>query len=277
MKKGLVILGIFILICGVFALPHLGEGQAVAAIDVEATAVEVMEAQILASTVQIELFGNGRIEGNQRHIQTSRGFGTIVQYEGRRFILTHNHWSIPAAELSRAEIRTAEGVLLLILEGPTFYNLARYRDGGTMLLDPPAELTEAEAAELGDSSAVQIGSTVWLATYDVDQGHSIKIDTAWVQKIDTNIVPGRLHLRGQETAVNSGDSGGGVWANGKLVANLWTIQVAEQTWGLGISLNRSTGSIVAGMQPLPGAAGVTLTNLTAETAVDGGFERGMQP
>lgn len=276
MKKFLAILAIMIFGGGSLALSNLGEGQADAAINVAATEIAAMEAQILASTVQIELFDHGRIEGNQRHIQTSRGFGTVVQFEGQRFILTHNHWSIPAAELSRVEIRNGAGQTLFVLEGATFYSLVRYQDGGTMLLDAPHGLAGVNAAELGDGPALQTGSTVWLATYDVERGEGIQIETAWVKEVDGAAVPGRLMLEGQESAVISGDSGGGVWANGKLVGNLWTIQVSERTWGLGISLNRPTGSIMAGIQPLPGAAGVTSADLAAKTAVDGGFERGIQ-
>lgn len=276
MKKVFAILMILVLAAAGFAWTNLGEGQVDAAIDVDSAVITAMESQILASTIQIELFDHGRIEGNVRQVRTSRGFGTVVQYEGQRFILTHNHWSIPAAELNRAEIRDGAGQTLLILESPTFYSLVRYQDGGTMLLDAPQGLAGVNAAELGPGADVQVGSTVWLATYDIASGQGIKIETAWVREVAGTAIPGRLTLQGQETAVISGDSGGGVWTNGKLVANLWTVQVAEQTWGLGINLNRPTGSIMAGIQPLPGAAGVTAADLAADMAVDDGFERRMQ-
>jgi hypothetical protein len=277
MKKVLIILVGLVFAVGGFAWSFLGVGerQADAAGNVAATEIAATEAQILASTVQIELFDNGRVEGDIRQIRTSRGFGTVVQFEGQRFILTHNHWSISAAELNRAEIRNGAGQTLLVLDGPAFYSLARYLDGGTLLLAAPAGLAGVNAAELGDASTLPISSTVWLATYDIERGQGIQIETAWVREVDGAAVPGRLMLEGQEMAVISGDSGGGVWANSKLIGNLWTIQVAEQTWGLGISLNRPTGSIVAGMQPLPGAVGLTAVDLMFDSAGDGGFERGM--
>lgn len=275
MKKVFAILMILVFVGG-FGLSQLGERQADAAVNMEAATIAAMEAQILASTVQIELFDNGRIEGDVRQIRTSRGFGTVVQYEGQRFILTHNHWSIPAAELNRMEIRNGAGQTLLVLEGATFYSLVRYQDGGTMLLEAPVGLVGVKAAELGNGAAVQVGSTVWLATYDMEAGQGTEIETAWVREVEGTAVPGRLMLEGQETAVISGDSGGGVWADGKLVGNLWTIQVAERTWGLGISLNRPTGSIVAGMLPLPGAVGLTAADLMFDSAGDAGFERGIQ-
>lgn len=274
MKKVIAILAVLVFVGGGFGWAHPGSEQADAAVKVEAPAIAALEAQILDSTVQIEMFDAGQVEGSIRQVRTSQGFGSVVQYGGQRFILTHNHWSIPTAELNRVEIRNRTGQTLLVLDDAAFSSLVRYQDSGTMLLAAPAELAEAEAAELGDSSAVQVGSTVWLATHDVEQGQRIKIETAWVQEIDANIAPARLYLRGQETAVTCGDSGGGVWANGKLVANLWTIKVAKQTWELGISLYRPTGSIVAAIQPLPGAAGISAADLMAETAVDGGFERG---
>lgn len=275
MKQLIAILMILVFVGGGFGLSHLGEKQADAAVNMEATAIAAMEAQILAGTVQIELFENGRIEGSTRQTRTSRGFGTVVQHQGRRFILTHNHWSIPAADLNRVEIRNGTGQTLLILDGGAFYNLIRYQDGGTLLLDAPPELAGLNAAELGSGADVQVGSTVWLATYDIAAGQGLKIETAWVREVDGTAIPGRLTLQGQETAVISGDSGGGVWANGKLVANLWTIQVAERTWGLGISQQRPTGSIVAGIQPLSGVLGLTTADLMSDSTGDTDFERGL--
>ena len=276
MKKVVVVLVMLVLIVGIFTVSHFGEGQAVAAIDVEATVIAAMKAQILASTVQIEMFDMGRIEEGLRHVRTSRGFGTVVQYEGRRFILTHNHWSIPAAELSRVAFRNGAGDGLLVLDGAAFYGLVRYADGGTMLLDAPVGLSEVSAAELGDRAALAVGDTVWLATYDYEDGIGVWIETAWIEEVEGSYVPGRLMLRGEETAVTSGDSGGGVWVDGKVVGNLWAIQVAKSEWLGGIERRRPIGSIVAGLEPLSGVIGLSADDLMLEPIGVTDFERGME-
>lgn len=276
MKKAIVLLiGSVIATVGLaWLFLGISQGQAKAVGNVAAAEIASMEARILASTVQIELFDYGRIEGGVRQIRTSQGFGTVVQSEGQRFILTHNHWSVRASELNRVEIRNGLGQNLLVLAGSVFNSLVRYNDGGTMLLEAPPELAGVNAAELGDATALDIGSTVWLATYNAAASQGIEIETAWVREVDGTAVPGRLLLEGQGAAINSGTSGGGVWVDGKLVGNLWTIQVGEG--GLGLSQQRPTGFIVAGIQPIPGAIGLTAADLIRDSDGITDYERGLE-
>ncbi len=257
-----------------YALWPVDEEQAVAASDGGETAVTGMEAQILASTIQIEMFAEEWVEGGLGHIRASRGLGTVVQYGGQRFILTHNHWSIPWSELSRVEIRNSGGEGLLALDGTAFYGLVYYVDEGTMLLNAPAGLDGVTAAELGDGSILQVGSHAWLATYGDGNGLGIKIETAWVKEVDGSAVPGRLILEGQETAVISGDSGGGVWLNGKVVGNLWAILVAESRGLGGLEQRIPTGSIVAGIQVLSDVLNIRAGDLEMDMAVENGYENG---
>ena len=282
MKVGIfAVLMVFVLIFGGCAIFDNGEGQADAAINVEATVIAVMEAQILASTVQIALFDHGWIEGDLKHTHMAIGLGTVVEYGGQPYILTHNHWSIAAAELNRAEIRNGSGELLQMLPGNTFYNLVRYADGGTMVLNAPEELGDFPAAELGDGTAVQMGNTVWMATYANETRNSIAIETAWVQEIDASYIPGRFKLQGEEKAVVVGDSGGGVWVNGRLVGNLWGIYMVHTDY-VGSELldlldnKQPTGSIIAGMQPLTGISGVIPEDMREDISPEGDNERGVQ-
>lgn len=257
-----------------YALWPMDEEQAVAASDGGGTAVTTMESQVLASTIQIEMFAEEWVEGGLGHIRTSRGLGTVVQYGGQRFILTHNHWSIPQSEISQVEFRNSVGDGLLALDGVAFYGLVRYLDEGTLLLDAPAGLDGVAAAELGDGSTLQVGSPAWLATYDDGNGLGIKIETAWVKEVDGSAIPGRLILEGQETAVISGDSGGGVWLDGKVVGNLWAIRVAESRGLGGVAQQIPTGSIVAGIQVLSGVLKVRAGDLEVDMAVENGYENG---
>jgi hypothetical protein len=249
--------------------------------EVEAATMATMEAQILASTVQIELFDNGWVDGEEKHTRVSTGLGTVVQYGGRRYILTHNHWSISAAQLNRVEIRNGVGELLLVLPEATFYTLVRYQDGGTMVLDAPEGLAAVTPAGLGDSTDVQAGNTVWMATYANDERNRIKIETAGVEEVEAASVPGRFWLQGDKGAVIVGDSGGGVWVDGKLVGNLWGIYLEQKEW-IGIELFdvpdqiEPTGLILAGLQPLTSLTGVTAEDMSQDLSIQGDYERGIQ-
>lgn len=266
---GLVLLG------GSIACVPIGEQQ------VDASTMAMMEAQILASTVQIELFENGWVDGEGKHTRVSTGLGTVVQYGGRRYILTHNHWSISAAHLNRVEIRNGVGELLLVLPEATFYTLVRYQDGGTMVLDAPEGLGAVPPAGLGDSTDVQAGNTVWMATYANDERNRIKIETAGVEEVEAAAVPGRFWLQGDKEAVVVGDSGGGVWVDGKLVGNLWGIYLEQKEW-IGIELfdvpdqMEPTGLILAGLQPLTSLTGVTAEDMSQDLSTQGDYERGSQ-
>jgi len=271
-KMAKIIFLALIFVVGGFVLWPADEEQAVAAIGAGETAVMTTESQALASTIQIEMFDEEWIEGSLGQIRTSKGLGTVVQNGEQRFILTHNHWSIHRSELSRVAFRNSVGEEILALDGAAFYALVYYVDEGTMLLNAPAGLDGVVAAGLGDSSLLQVGSPVWLATYDDGNGLGIKIETAWIKEVDGSAVPGRLMLEGQETAVISGDSGGGVWANGKVVGNLWAIQVMESKGLGGIEQQIPTGSIVAGIQVLSGA--LKAGDLQLDGAVKEGYERG---
>jgi len=255
-----------------FVLWPADKEQAVAATDVRETAVMDREAQVLASTIQIEMFDEEWAEGSLEQIRTSRGLGTVVQNGEQRFILTHNHWSIPRSKLSRVEFRNAVGDRLLMLDGAAFYALVYYVDEGTMLLNAPAGLDGVTAAGLGDGSLLSVGSTVWLATYADENGQGIKIETAEVKGVDGLAVPGRLILQGRKTAVIFGDSGGGVWVDGKVVGNLWAIQVMGSKGRGGIEQQIPTGSIVAGIQVLSGA--LKAVDLQTDVLVKEGYENG---
>jgi len=257
-----------------FVLWPVDEEQAVAAVGAGETGVMTTEAQALASTIQIEMFDEEWAEGSLGQIRTSRGLGTVVQNGEQRFILTHNHWSIHRSKVSRVEIRNGVGDRLMVLDGAAFYALVYYVDEGTMLLNAPAGLDGVAAAGLGDSSLLQVGSPAWLATYDDGNGLGIKIETAWAKEVDASAVPGRLILEGQETAVIPGDSGGGVWMDGKVVGNLWAIQVAESKGLGGMEQRIPTGSIVAGIQVLSGVLKVKAGDLEADMAVEKGYENG---
>ena len=103
----------------------------------------------LESTIQILLFptdvldelGIGRPQVSLREALSRMdveyryelGLGTLVSHKGELILITHDHWG-PLKNLGAVQFRNAAGDPLLELDGKTFKDLIRYRDGGTMIL-----------------------------------------------------------------------------------------------------------------------------------------------
>lgn len=261
----------------------LGAGSA-PVVGVEAASDAAMKGRILRSTVQIEMVSDARVEGDLQHRLGSQGLGTVVEAGERRFILTHDHWSLADETLSHVILRDAHGVQLLALDGASFLSLVRYRDGGAMLLAAPRELSGVAPAALYDGSQPLAGDTVWLPAR-AEAGHGLRISGAQVQSVHADIVPGSLWLQSAPGTVAAGDSGAGVWYNGKLIANLWGVTEVRNAakggpwswsrWFGGAGDWRRTGLLLAGMQPLYGASGMAADDLVGASG-DAGYERGPQ-
>ena len=259
----------------------LPAGRSARALDAEAAAVVAAQESILSSTMTIEMFGRGRIEGGVKHVSAAQGLGTLVEEGSQRFVITHNHWSVPATELDRVELRTTAGERLLVLEAATFLSLVRYQDWGTMLFEAPQQLQGIAAAALGDGSQLAGGDSVWLVAQDAGMANAVGLATARVESVDVAVTPGLIALRGSDGAVVAGDSGGGIWHDGRLVGNLWAITVAPappswRQWFGGASDWHPTGQILVGMQPLHGAAGLMVSDLAPVFDEQVGYERGPQ-
>ena len=200
----------------------------------EATAPALSDAQqatILASTLQIAMFELAPDEEGTE--PGERGLGTVVAFGGETLILTHDHWAPLTPDLNEVEFRNAQGALMLTLDAQAFMALVVYRDGGTMVLRAPAALERP--VELDGLVAAMPGApadeddVVWLARRAVASGRStVEVVAATVTAVDGAAFPASMRLRNVDgSAVIPGDSGGGVWANGRLLGNLWAAGVKE--------------------------------------------------
>ena len=262
----------------------LGAGTA-PVVSVDAATGTAMREQILRSTVQIEMVGEAWVEDDRQHRLGAQGLGTVVQAGNGRFILTHDHWSLANEDLSQVTLRNAHGAQLLVVDGATFLSLVRYRDGGAMLLETPQELSGLAPAALHEGPRPLTGDIVWLPAR-AGAGNGLMLNAARVEMVHENTVPGTLQLHAAPEAVAAGDSGAGVWFDGKLVANLWavtevrTVVIGESwpwsRWFGGAGDWRRTGVMLAGLQPLQGATGLTAQDLASETPGEHGHERGPQ-
>lgn len=279
MQKTRISIALF-MISGVISLSLAGWNLA-GALGAEAALSIEEERRVMSSIVQIEMFGRATIEGNQRHTTVASGLGTLVQAGRQRFIITHNHWSVSAAELARAELRDAAGERLLVLDAPTFLSLIRYQDAGTMIFAAPPQLTGVLPAALGDGATLVAGDVVWRASQHAGREYHVGLASARVRRVEAAVVPGLIELQGSNAPVLAGDSGGGIWHDGRLVGNLWAITEAtvSPSWRewLGAPAKwQPTGQILAGVQPLGQASRLTISDLAPELANGTDYERGPQ-
>lgn len=208
--------------------------------DVYAQPAVVSEAErqrILAATVQIRLkaplldeAGHVVIAENNGKWRTveveARGLGTLVQWGGQLYVVTHDHWGELLDTAVTAQFFNANGALLAEISGAFFRNLLHYRDQGTLLLQVPPALAVPFGVK-GYGRTLAVGSQVFLTRYQPGTG-VVEVVAATVTAVtEREGVPAYLVQTADGTPVVPGDSGGGVWFEGQLAGNLWRNQAAE--------------------------------------------------
>jgi hypothetical protein len=158
------------------------------------------------------------------------GLGTIVNQGGVILIATHDHWSLLDRKSGLVRLSNSAGVQFLEIELDEFRNHILYRDGGTMVLDASSWINgdNRGAAELFDpyehsDDGIDLGVAASVQVAFRDQQGNVTIAEATVtgadQKVSKDVI--RLKFDGGQY-LDWGDSGGGIWFQGKLLANTWT-------------------------------------------------------
>jgi hypothetical protein len=158
------------------------------------------------------------------------GLGTVVKHGGETLIVTHDHWSLLDRKSGFIRLGDAAGVQFMKIELDEFRNHIIYRDGGTMVLNASFWINgdEPGATELFDSygqsvegTGLGVGASVQVAYRD--QLGVVTIAEATIagtdQKVSREVI--RLRFDGGQY-LDWGDSGGGIWYQGRLLANTWT-------------------------------------------------------
>jgi hypothetical protein len=255
MTRKLVLLsGTFLLvvwILGVFSRSNQYNAYATATLDAST------KQHILSATVRIVFYAPLLDENDQPQIvmanekkevqyvtfKKKEGLGTLVNLNGEAVIVTHDHWTL-LDRLKMARFYDSSGDLLAEVGGDDFNRLIRFRDGGTMVLAFPAQLVAT--AVIGNAQMVQPEDVVFLAYRTPNSGRLdvVAMKVTDVCEYDGHDVFALVSLYGE--VVDHGNSGGGVWCQGKLVANMWsTIQKLFISKEGGNTLNRTDRSMAA--------------------------------
>jgi hypothetical protein len=202
----------------------------------EATSIPVDPAArqtILDATVRMTMYAkdsNDSLAQNERQYVLGDGLGTLVQDGSQQYIVSHDHWSRVTNKLQRVQFHNAAGDLLLELDRDWFYSLVQYRDGGTMILTAPEAIqNQLTAVPVAKGQALQENQTLLIAFWQPESSEQVSVEP--VSVIMTETYQGQTAIRMNSLngkVVVQGNSGGGVFADGQLVGNMWETLVIRQ-------------------------------------------------
>jgi len=151
------------------------------------------------------------------------GMATLVKIQGHDYLVTHNHYSDLLRDRNVIEIRDAKNNILQEMYVAELKSLVVYQDAGTMVLRAPGGLSDKRtAASLDAMSQLKPGDTVQVAHRKQPTRDAVVVLDAVVEDIRMSDGAPVYTLRTLDgESIYPGDSGGGVWYEGKLVANTW--------------------------------------------------------
>ena len=199
----------------------------------EATRQTILNATIKITFLAPKLDENGQakvnvVNGEKQIAYTGgTGLGTVVNRNGENIIITHDHWSLIDNPQAIVELANAQGELLLTMTGPEFNALISHRDGGTTIVNMPASIAGQFQAANSDSAAPVERNDVLTIAYR-NQDDSISVAAMVVSKVaEFGGLPLVVMTSVDGEIVHTGNSGGGVWASGQLVANMWATVLVQ--------------------------------------------------
>jgi len=153
------------------------------------------------------------------------GMGTLVQYQGESYLVTHNHYGDLLQDMNLLELRDAGHRLIRTIYGYEFKSLTIYHDAGTLVLRVPDRVEAAlTPVDLEDALQLRKGDIVQVARLVQPERKHVKILEAVIEQVGVSEQEPVYLLRSLNGELLSpGDSGGGVWHAGKLVANTWAV------------------------------------------------------
>lgn len=151
--------------------------------------------------------------------------GTLVQYQGETYLVTHNHYEEMLQDTNILELHDAENHKIRPISGFEFKRLIVYQDPGTLVLRSPAGLTDTMTpVSIEDQPQLQRGDIVQVAYRGGSNRDKVEILDAVIEEITLSGVTPVCKLRIPDGQLLSpGDSGGGIWSGGIFVGNTWSI------------------------------------------------------
>lgn len=182
--------------------------------------------QILQATLFIDVQA---IQSDVMSLEHS--VGTLVQFQGGIYLVTHNHFGDAWGDTSTIEFRDAKNRMIIPISGFEFKSRIVYQDPGTLVLRAPDVLTDVlTPVNLLSQPQLEPGDIVQIIHRSEPSHYKIETLTAIVEEINTYESTPVYILRSLDgQSLVPGDSGGGVWFDGTLIANSWAVSSTGST------------------------------------------------
>ena len=221
---------VVIVILGIvgFSLSQSFQANAMHAGDAQALNV-LADNEILSATLQIKI--SLPVDASGLRLRTADGLASLVREGDEILLVTHNHWGDVLQEGAMVEIFDASGRKVKSMSGAEFISLISYLDSGTLILRSPLEWSgQTQPVVEGDPHPAAAGDIVTVAQHGGPGRGEVTLVEARVESVTTIRGVPVYTLTGPEgQPVQPGDSGGGVWVDGKLAGNLWYTALVELT------------------------------------------------
>jgi len=219
----------------------------------ELTTHQRIEERILASTVRLYI-ETWRVRPDESGYDID-SFASHATLKDGRFLVTHNHFSVPLAgenEPYYAAVTLANSDGEALFRGPLSDFELIWEDPETLVIahkdDSLFEKLGFVSAEFADWSSVPLEPGMQVAQVDWD-GSKTRVDWTTVQAINVDDGVPRLVLADNITL---GASGGGIFWQGKHIANNWLL---VQELGASGELIRATTKVALNSAPVAGNPG----------------------
>jgi hypothetical protein len=186
---------------------------------------DASDEEILQATVTIRIQASAPdADGNPIYLEAngrqtplnliSGGLGTIVNYGHHQYIITHDHYAQLDAPVATVTITESSGTQI-VLGIKEFHERIRYRNNGVVIFDAPPQIPGGAA--FVNAETIQPDSLVQVVYRSKQTDDAVIIPAIVESRVDFQGIPCfRIrNLNGE--VIEKGNSGGGVWYQGRLI------------------------------------------------------------
>jgi hypothetical protein len=148
--------------------------------------------------------------------------GTIVNNGHHQYIITHDHYAQLDAPVATVTITESSGTQI-ILGIKEFHERIRYRNNGVVIFDAPPQISGGAA--FVNAETIQTASLVQIVYRPKQTDDAVIIPAIVESRVDFQGIP-CFRIRNLNGEVfRKGNSGGGVWYEGRLVGSIHRVSL----------------------------------------------------
>ncbi len=163
---------------------------------------------------------------NPANLLQSTGIGSLVEFQGQTYLVTHNHWRQMLTDTTIVRFYDADNHPIMNIIGKQFRQMIVHADPGALILLPLDVMFQNQTpVHMEADCSLVAGQTVDIVYRQTPDRTTATVEQAVVKEVlDYNGHPAYKLQSLDGSYIQQGDSGGGVWQNGVLVAVNWTTE-----------------------------------------------------